>query len=297
MKFAELLPRGEVASARRSEVNKSAPTLPRVRMRLDSFRHKIVRLVKRLIFGKRGETIQYGPHTLRYVVGSRPVRLKYASSNNTVVRNDAQQIQFYLDRVASGNVVLDVGSHYGEYAVLFGALVGARGKVVCFEPDLAALSVLRANIALNGFQDRIVVEERGVFDFNESKQLYARHGNAQSSLARTGLGGSDSDDDVERYSVETIRLDDFILQSGLKPPSYIKLDVEGAEINALRGAKHTLLSPAVIVCELHPYAWSEFGTSFDELLAIVRNSGRSIAYLDGSRRIEDGAAYGAVLIS
>jgi methyltransferase, FkbM family len=253
--------------------------------------------MKRLFFGKRGEPIQYGPHKLRYVVGSRPVRLKYASSNDIVARNDAQQIQFYLERVHPGDIVLDVGSHYGEYAVLFGALVGERGKVVCFEPDLAALSILRANIALNGFEDRILVEERGVFDTNEPKLLFARHGNAQSSLARAGLGGSESDADVERYPIQTIRLDDFIPKSGLGSPSYIKLDVEGAEIHALRGARNTLRSSVIVVCELHPYAWAEFGTSFEELLMVVRSSGRNIAYLDQSRRIEDGPAYGAVLIS
>jgi FkbM family methyltransferase len=266
-------------------------------MTLLPFQNSIVRVIKRLLFSKRGEPIQYGQHKLRYVVGSRPVRLKYASSDDIVARNDAQQIQFYLDRVASGSVVLDIGAHYGEYAVLFAALVGARGKVVCFEPDLAALEVLRANIALNRLENRIAVEARAVFDSNEPKQLFARHGNAQSSLARAGLGGSDSDGDVERYSIETIRLDDYILESGLSSPSYIKLDVEGAEINVLRGAQNTLRSSAVIVCELHPYAWSEFGTSFEELLEIVRSSGRTAQYLDGARRLEDGPAYGALLIS
>jgi hypothetical protein len=65
----------------------------------------------------------------------------------------------------------------------------------------------------------------------------------------------------------------------------------------LRGAREALRSAAVIVCELHPYAWSEFGTSFGELLEIVRDSGRAIEYLDRARRIEDGPGYGAVLIS
>jgi FkbM family methyltransferase len=264
---------------------------------LHNLRNKSIHLAKRIFYGTRGEPIQYGAHKLHYVVGTRPVRLKYASSDDIVARNDAQQIQFYLERVKPGNIVLDIGAHYGEYAVLFGSLVGANGRVVCFEPDVAALSVLRSNIALNHLEDRVAIETRAIFDSNESKELFARHGNAQSSLARAGLGGSDSDADVERYSIETIRLDDFLRQSGLGVPNYIKLDVEGAEINVLRGARETLRSATVIVCELHPYAWSEFGTSFGELLEIVRDSGRAIEYLDRARRIEDGPGYGAVLIS
>jgi hypothetical protein len=45
-------------------------------------------------YGSRGEPIQYGSHHLRYVVGSRPVRLKCALSSDVVARNDAAQIQF-----------------------------------------------------------------------------------------------------------------------------------------------------------------------------------------------------------
>ena len=59
----------------------------------------------------------------------------------------------------------------------------------------------------------------------------------------------------------------------------------------------TACSSSVIVCELHPYAWEELGTSYDELLHIVYDSGRSESYLDESRKIADGPAYGAVLIS
>lgn len=214
-----------------------------------------------------------------------------------VARNDAKQIQFYLDQVRAGQFVLDVGGHYGEYAVLFGSLVGATGAVVSFEPDRAATPILQANLLLNGLQNRVTIETKCVFDSNGSRQLFARQGNAQSSLARSGLGGDPSEHDVERYSVETIRLDDYVIGAGLRPPDFIKVDIEGAEVNALRGAQSLLRSPTVIVCELHPYAWAEFGTSFDELLRIVHDNGRSASYLDQSRKIDDGPVYGAILIS
>ena len=260
-------------------------------------RNQLLHALKKLWYGKRGEYIEYGTHKLRYVVGSRPVRLKYASSADVVARNDARQIQFYLDHVQPGQLVFDIGGHFGEYAVLLGSLVGATGRVVTFEPDVDASPTLRTNLALNGFGARVIIEEICVFDSTESRQFFTRHGNAQSSLARSGLGGAPTDQDVERYAVRTIRLDDYLLERGLRAPDFMKLDVEGAEINALRGAKTILRSSCVIVCELHPYAWEEFGTSFDELLRIVHDSGRSVSYLDESRQIADGPAYGAVLIS
>jgi FkbM family methyltransferase len=266
-------------------------------MTLNDLRARAVLAAKQLWFGSRGEPIQYGVHKLRYLVGSRPVRLKYAASNDIVARNDAKQIQFFVDRVRPGELVIDIGAHYGEYAVLFAALVGAHGKVVSFEPDAAARPKLKANLRLNGFEQRVQVEDLAIFDAKSTRELFARHGNAQSSLARTGLGGARSDADVEHYSITTTTLDDYIGDARLAAPSYIKLDVEGAEINALRGAPNTLRSGAVILCELHPYAWPEFGTSFDDLLRIIHDSGRKVRYLDDARRIEEGPSYGAVIIS
>jgi FkbM family methyltransferase len=258
---------------------------------------RLVSAAKRLLYGKRGEPITYGVHRLRYLVGSRPVRLKYANSTDIVARNDARQIQFFIDHVRAGQLVLDIGGHYGEYAVLFAALVGSEGRVVTFEPDAAARPVLQANIALNHFTERVQVEAFAVSDAIDSQTLFARHGNAQSSLARAGLGGSQTDDDVEKYQVPTIRIDEYLRQSQLRAPDIIKLDVEGAEINALRGAGEILRSKVVILCELHPYAWPEFGTSFDDLLRLIADHGRSIRYLDDALRIENGASYGAVVIS
>ncbi len=191
---------------------------------LQMFRTALTLAAKRLWFGARGEPIEYGRHKLRYLVGSRPVRLKYASSTDAVARNDAKQIQYFLDSVLSAQLVLDIGGHYGEYAVLFAALVGARGQVVTFEPDAAARPVLRANVALNGFEHRVRVEEFAIFDKKESRQLFARHGNSQSSLARAGLGGAANEEDVEPYFIQTIPLDEYLSEARLPIPDFIKLD-------------------------------------------------------------------------
>jgi FkbM family methyltransferase len=266
-------------------------------MKLERRWERFILTAKRYLYGSRGEPITYGPHRLRYLPGSRPVRLKYADSPDIVARNDAKQIQFFMDHVRSGDVVFDIGGHYGEYAVLFAALVGADGDVVSFEPDVAARPILRANLALNNFGERVRVEEYAVFDRAAVQTFFTRHGNAQSSIARAGLGGNESNDDVACYSIESIRLDEYVRSAGLRAPSVIKLDVEGAEIRALGGAVEILRSNVLIVCELHPYAWKELETSFDDLLRLVHDSARSIRYLDDAFRIGDGPRYGAVVIS
>jgi FkbM family methyltransferase len=238
-----------------------------------------------------------GPHRVRFIVGTRPIRLKYVDAKEAVSRNDARQVQFFLDQLRPGQTVYDIGAHYGEYAVLLAALVGPQGRVVSFEPDVAAQPVLRENLQLNGFADWVRVESCAISDTESTQTLFARHGDSKSSLVRSGLGGSASDADVERYDVAVVRLDDYVQSSGLPKPDLIKLDVEGAEINVLRGASETLRSGTVIVCELHPYAWRGFGTTFEEFLRLVADAGRSVRYLDADVKIADGGLYGAVIIS
>lgn len=57
-----------------------------------------------------------------------------------------------------------------------------------------------------------------------------------------------------------------------------------------------LASSAGIVCELHPYAWAEFGNSLAELKELVASTGRRMRYLDQNEAIGDHAEYGTVLL-
>jgi hypothetical protein len=63
-------------------------------------------------------------------------------------------------------------------------------------------------------------------------------------------------------------------------PNIVKIDAEGAEIPILRGAQNLLTSNARILCELHPYAWPDFDSGFEELRNLLHNSNRRIRYLD-----------------
>lgn len=251
---------------------------------------------KKLWYRNRGERIEYGGHKLRYVPGTRPVRLKYSNSPDVVVRNDVKQMQFVIERIQSGEFVLDIGGNVGQYAILFGALVAPSGKVISFEPDQSHRKLLLENVKLNDFTDRIIVEDFALSDMNGTHSFFSRANDQMCSLVRSGLGTNAESADVKEEIVRTIRLDDYLSMRKLKSPDWVKLDTEGAEINILRGARELLKSAAIIICELHPYAWAEFDTSYDELLSIIKECGRNIKYLDESCKIENGPMHGAAII-
>jgi len=258
--------------------------------------HNGITAAKKFWYGNTGEPIKYHEHKLRYVPGTRPVRLKYINSPNPVVRNDAKQLEFFLDNIHKGDLVLDVGANLGQYAVLFASLVSDSGKVIAFEPNEASREVLSKNLCLNNFQQRVEVEGVALFDITGSHSFFSRGTDSMSSLARSGFGDNASSADINEHTTATIRLDDYLLSKNLPAPNLIKIDPEGAEISILRGARDVLRSGAKIICELHPYAWEEFDTTYEELLDIVSECGRHIRYLDDSLKIKDGAFYGATII-
>src|SRR5687767_12710476 len=89
---------------------------------LAKWRHEFVLQGKRLLYGDRGEPYRIMGHTLRYIPGTRPVKLRYIHSRNDIVRNDALQVQLLSARLTEGDTAIDIGAHSGEFSVLMAAL-------------------------------------------------------------------------------------------------------------------------------------------------------------------------------
>jgi FkbM family methyltransferase len=252
---------------------------------------------KKFLYSRSGEPYRVGSKTLRYIPGTRPVKLAHIDSSDVTVRNDARQIQFFIKHIKEGDFVLDVGGHYGQYAVLFASLVGGSGKVITFEPDAAAHEILLRNLSLNPCASVVHTETIALFDTQSEQSFYSRGGDSMSSLARSGLGSNADDASVTNATVKTATLDEYLKLHHLSRPEWMKIDTEGAEINILRGMRGVLQSGTSVLCELHPYAWNEFDTTFDELLDIVNQCGRTIRFLDPAHKLADGPVYGTIVIS
>ena len=241
-------------------------------------RESFVLNAKRALYAGRGEPYEFAGRTLRFIPGSRPVRRKYRHSPNWINRDDVLEMLWMEENVGEGSTAIDVGAHWGIYTIMLAVKCGPRGTVVAFEPDPYAREVLARNVNLNRIKAPRV-ESFACSDSDCEAVLFSRGGQANSSLAPSVAQRGCA---VEEIHVQTTTLDHYVAERSLHP-HVVKIDAEGAEIRILRGARKLLKSDARVLCELHPYAWPEFGNSLEELESLVSSASRKIRYLDPGR--------------
>ncbi len=163
--------------------------------------------------------------------------------------------------VSPGDTFLDVGANIGYFSLLASQLVGSEGRVVSFEPSARALSKLTAHLCLNRCSNVTVCSQAMGDATGPEKLNWASSSNiGGSSIAR----GTPSQGYSEQIFIRT--LDDVCKEMQLQP-SFIKLDVEGFELFALRGAERILkASHPVVVCELTNQFLTDHSQSANDML-------------------------------
>lgn len=161
-----------------------------------------------------------------------------------------------------GDVLYDIGAHGGVYSLTWLARCG--GEVHSFEPQPDEL--LR-NFALNG-RSTEHVHAVALGDEAGSARLTTRHrsGNPAMPGARGAASSHAIDAVAGTCEVPLVRLDDYADALGLPDPQWIKIDVEGMELPALRGAQRVLeRARPVVVCEIS-HLHDRFGSALSALL-------------------------------
>jgi FkbM family methyltransferase len=149
--------------------------------------------------------------------------------------------------VPHAGVVYDIGANVGFFAILAGRLVGPSGQVVCFEPLPSNVKSLRHNIEINEFETFSV--QQVALDDCDGVATLATSINQALGRFET-LGRPDAAGDTIEVSVK--RLDTVVEELKLRPPSLIKIDVEGAEVRVLKGSTNVIEAAApVLLIELH----------------------------------------------
>lgn len=215
---------------------------------------------------------------------TRALRLTHVQAFGLVRGALEPSVQEALRRhVAPGATVYDVGANIGFFTLLAARLAGPTGRVEAFEPLPAAADGLRRHVTLNDAQT-VTVHEVAVGARGGRAQLMAVQEGSWSHLAQRGR----HPDTVQVLEVDLVSIDELVA-GGMSPPDFVKIDVEGAEIDVLEGMRQTVAAhEPVIVCELHG--------SNAEFLAHIETIGYVAHNLDGPEPLEDaGGAHALAL--
>ena len=164
----------------------------------------------------------------------------------------------YLEKVLSpGKVFVDAGANFGIYTLLASRIVGEAGRVISFEPSSRVFPVLRRNITLNGFKN-VLAFPIALTDKPGRARLYYH-----SAVGCDSLGKDASfEPDAHAEEIGTESLDTVLKQTSVGRVDVIKMDVQGAEELALRGANEIVSSMRpIVIFEFFPEGAISLGLS------------------------------------
>lgn len=192
-------------------------------------------------------------------------------------------VKWVKGHMKTGDVFYDIGANVGAISFIARAATQGNCMVYAFEPGYANFSALCNNIYLNRAEQEIIPfpVALGVrncilnFQYTNLEAGFALH-----SLEDSSRLDHDTSNYVFRHPVLVFGLDNFIKEFGLKEPNYIKLDVDGGELQVLKGAIHTLQNSTLCSIQVEI---KETSLQAAETFSILKSSGFRIARRNESK--------------
>lgn len=177
-------------------------------------------------------------------------------------KQDAFEIGLLKQYIKPGDAVLDIGANIGFYTEIMSGLVGKNGIVHAFEPDATNFRHLQdrtKHLSNTRINSKAVADKPQTLKIYTSKQLNVDH--------RTYK----PDDYDAEIDIEAIAMDDYLMGSEV---SFIKMDIQGFEMNAVKGMIRTLARGNVkMLSEFWPYGMRKAGSSALEYYQFLKNAG------------------------
>jgi FkbM family methyltransferase len=149
-------------------------------------------------------------------------------------------MEYGLKFIQKNDICIDAGANQGIYSIPFAKIVGTKGKVIAIEPMKYAQEILKSNSKINKLKN-IKIINGVISDENKKVILDLTNGVGSASITRD-FGKK------KVLKVVSTTIDDLVKSCGLKKINFIKMDIEGCEFSALKGAKKTLKKFKPIIC-------------------------------------------------
>lgn len=226
------------------------------------------------------------PHYARYQL-ARPefssaeidgTKLQFRTSTYTeyirvrALMNEEGVLQDLLGKLEDDDVLFDIGANVGIFTCFAAAAVDS-GTVVGFEPHPKNVESLEMNLDSNGLEAEV-------------HQLALSDHSGEATLVETGSDagegshhlGSDSNSRGLKTEIETA--DSFVGEDRAPAPTAVKIDVEGAELDVLRGGEETFSDPEcrLLYCEVHP---SNLSAEYGDVVDQIKQYGFEIEVVEG----------------
>ena len=198
-----------------------------------------------------------------------------------------EEERFLANLDLDGQVIYDVGGDQGIYTIFFAKRVGPRGKVITFEPNPASYKRIMANVELNGFENVDVLpiglgreQERLSFVF---PALDTGRGTAERAIASQIL----REKGARTIEIEVKSLDSEIRGADLPKPDFVKIDVEGLEMDVLLGMSGTIAEckPRLFI-EIHGADMQSKLDNVTRVVAFLRGHGYALYHVESKQRID-----------
>ena len=197
-----------------------------------------------------------------------PVRgLEQDAVANTLVRGkfyDGEIIDIAKQYIKKGTSVIDIGANFGQMTIEFSKAAGSDGEVFSFEAQDFVYRYLQQNIAANNCNN-VQLFHNAVWE-TAGKTMYFPEPDLSGPAP---YSGNTVTVEAKTNPVQTVTIDSIDFK---KPVSFMKIDIEGADIFALRGAKETMLKHRMpVIFEFTQHMQIEYGTTFQDYVELVRS--------------------------
>src|SRR5713226_3420264 len=204
------------------------------------------------------------PIPLRLPFGAWWLAQKSALDDDLIHEGFEEAEMAFVEKLLQpGMTVLDAGAHHGLYTLLASKRVGRHGRVIAFEPSPRERKALRLHVAMNGCWN-VEIQGAALGKENTEASLFVMQG---SQTGCNSLRPPVVESGTAPVRVEVERVDDVLEKLGVTRVDFIKLDVEGAELSFLQGARATLAaSRPVILAEVQDLRTRPWGYAAREMI-------------------------------
>lgn len=244
-----------------------------IRKIFDLFPEKLKEEIKLLYYNRRTQDFTFSIEGGVFKTRTDNWFIRTISPLYFVVRDIVRYEEYY--KVSEGDIVIDAGANEGILTLVYSRKVGPAGKVFAFEPDEKNVEKLGLNLELNENTQNVQLEQKGLWSRSDIKNFY-QSGSVGSSIFY-------EEPQAVKRSIPVVSIDEFVKDQKLSKVDFIKMDIEGAEIEALLGARKTLLSlkPNMAIASYHIIDGEPTHRKLEEFLEEIGFPYKSIFYKDG----------------